>query len=157
MRFSIRDRTDCPSRGVCIRGAKGRRITLRPGEEHEALQRARQRQSTDEWQQRYAHRAGVEGAIAQGAKGFGLRRSRYRGTATTSSPAPTHRRGDEPHQDRRLADRNAAGPNPGLSFRRSASSSMMRRCFRSWVADQSKYWNAPVVTSLTRVMRSVAK
>ncbi|MBE1582012.1 IS5 family transposase [Nonomuraea angiospora] len=44
---------------------------------------ARQRQSTDEWQQRYAHRAGVEGTIAQGVKGFGLRRSRYRETAKT--------------------------------------------------------------------------
>ncbi|NBE93829.1 hypothetical protein FE391_07005 [Nonomuraea sp. KC401] len=43
----------------------------------------RQRQSTDERQQCHAHRAGVEGAIAQGVKGFDLRRSRYRGTAET--------------------------------------------------------------------------
>jgi IS5 family transposase len=83
VRFSMRDCKDCPSRDLCTRGAKGRRITLRPQEEHEALQRALRRQSTDEWQQRYAHRAGVEGTIAQGAKGFGLRRCRYRGTAKT--------------------------------------------------------------------------
>ncbi|MEV6041509.1 transposase [Nonomuraea sp. NPDC052116] len=61
VRFSMRDCKACPSRDLCTRGAKGRRIARRPQEEHEALQRARQRQSTDEWQQRYAHRAGVEG------------------------------------------------------------------------------------------------
>ncbi|MDP9847794.1 IS1182 family transposase [Streptosporangium lutulentum] len=83
VRFSMRDCKACLSRDLCTRGAKGRRITLRPQQEHEALQRARQRQSTDQWQQRYAHRAGVEGTIAQGVKGFGLRRSRYRGTAKT--------------------------------------------------------------------------
>ncbi|MEV1167101.1 transposase [Nonomuraea sp. NPDC049784] len=82
-RFSMRDCKHCLRRDLCTRGAKGRRITLRPREEHEALQRARQRQSTDEWQQRYSHRAGVEGTIAQGVKGFGLRRSRYRGIAKT--------------------------------------------------------------------------
>ncbi len=41
------------------------------------------RQSTDEWQRRHAHRQGIEGTVAQGVKGFGLRRSRYRGTAKT--------------------------------------------------------------------------
>ncbi|MEU8319620.1 transposase [Nonomuraea sp. NPDC048881] len=86
----MRDCKDCPSRELCTRGAKGRRITLRPREEHEALQRARQRQSTDEWQQRYAHRAGVEGTIAQGVKGFGLRRSRYRRTATRNLHTNDH-------------------------------------------------------------------
>ncbi|MFC4013682.1 transposase [Nonomuraea purpurea] len=48
-----------------------------------ARQRARERHSTDEWRQRYAIRAGVESTIAQGVKGFGLRRSRYRGTSKT--------------------------------------------------------------------------
>ncbi|MEQ4725685.1 IS1182 family transposase [Nonomuraea sp. B19D2] len=83
VRFSTRDCKPCPSRELCTRGAKGRQITLRHRDEHEALQRARQAQSTDEWQQRYAQRAGVEGTIAQGVKGFGLRRSRYRGITKT--------------------------------------------------------------------------
>jgi hypothetical protein len=83
IRFSMRDCGPCPSRNLCTRAAKGRRITLRPREEHEALLRARTSQGTDEWQERYATRAGVEGTIAQGVKGFGLRRSRYRGTAKT--------------------------------------------------------------------------
>jgi hypothetical protein len=39
------------------------------------------RQSTDEWRQRSLDRQGIEGTIAQGVKGFGLRR--YRGTAKT--------------------------------------------------------------------------
>ncbi|MGV9386379.1 transposase [Nonomuraea sp. NPDC003707] len=68
VRFSMRSCKDCPSRDLCTCGAKGRGVTLRPQEEHEALQRARARQSTDEWQQRYAHRAGVEGTIAKASK-----------------------------------------------------------------------------------------
>ncbi|WP_177227476.1 transposase [Nonomuraea pusilla] len=63
---------------------QGRRITLRPREEHEALQRARQRQSTDEWQQRYAHRAGIEGTIAQGV----TKASACGGRATAGTPRP---------------------------------------------------------------------
>ncbi|MGI5282050.1 transposase [Nonomuraea polychroma] len=127
VRFSMHDCKACPSRDLCTRGAKGRRITLRPREEHEALQRARQRQSTDEWQQRYAHRAGVEGTIAQGVKGFGLRRSRYRGTAKTHlqhlliAAAMNLTR-------RRLACRNTHGPDAHRALRRSASGRMMRLC-----------------------------
>lgn len=83
VRFSMRDCGPCLSRKLCTRAAKGRRITLRPREEHEALLRARAAQKADGWQRRYAHRAGIEGTIAQGVKGFGLRRSRYHGTAKT--------------------------------------------------------------------------
>ncbi|QFY11211.1 hypothetical protein GBF35_35605 [Nonomuraea phyllanthi] len=38
VRFSMRDCRNCPSRDLCTRGTKGRPITLRPREEHEALQ-----------------------------------------------------------------------------------------------------------------------
>lgn len=44
---------------------------------------ARQRQTTDEFTQRYRKRAGVEGTMAQGAQVCGLRRSRYRGLERT--------------------------------------------------------------------------
>lgn len=44
---------------------------------------ARVRQATDEFQQRYAKRAGVEGTISQGTRSFGLRRCRYIGLAET--------------------------------------------------------------------------
>jgi transposase len=51
-------------------------MTLRPREPHEALQAARRQQETPEWQAEYAVRAGVEGTLSQGVRGFGLRRCR---------------------------------------------------------------------------------
>jgi hypothetical protein len=57
----------------------GRRITLRPQAEYEAIQRARAQEDTPEWREQYAHRAGVEGTISQGVRAFGLRRCRYHG------------------------------------------------------------------------------
>jgi transposase len=56
-------------------------MTLRPRELHEALQAARRRQETAEWKAEYAVRAGVEGTLSQGIRGFGLRRCRYIGLA----------------------------------------------------------------------------
>ena len=61
-----------------------RNLTLRPREEHEALQSARAEQSTAEWKRRYQPRAGIEATISQGVRSFNLRRSRYRGLAKTS-------------------------------------------------------------------------
>jgi transposase len=55
-------------------------MTLRPRELHESLQAAR-RQKTAEWKAEYAVRAGVEGTLPQGVRGFGLRRCRYVGLA----------------------------------------------------------------------------
>ncbi|MGN9761972.1 transposase [Streptomyces sp. SD31] len=59
----------------------GRRITLRPQAEYEAIQHARAQEDTQEWKEQYAHRAGVEGTISQGVRAFGLRRCRYHGLA----------------------------------------------------------------------------
>ena len=56
-------------------------MTLRPRELHEALQAARRQQETAEWKAEYAVRAGVEGTLSQGVRGFGLRRCRYVGLA----------------------------------------------------------------------------
>ncbi|MEO1392089.1 MAG: transposase, partial [Cyanobacteria bacterium J06634_5] len=58
-------------------------LHLLPQAAHEALARARAIQETDDGQKRYQRRAGIEGTIAQGVKGFGLRRSRYIGLAKT--------------------------------------------------------------------------
>lgn len=58
-------------------------MTLRARTQHEALQHARKVQQTDQWQQRYQHRAGVEGTIAQAIRVCGMRGSRYRGLAKT--------------------------------------------------------------------------
>lgn len=85
VRFAASACRRCPVRDRCTRSTRsGRRLTLRHRAEHEALQQARAAQQTDEWQQRYQHRAGVEGTIAQGIRSLGLRRSRYRGLAKTA-------------------------------------------------------------------------
>jgi transposase len=56
-------------------------MTLRPRGRHEALQATRVRQETAEWKAEYAARAGIEGTLSQGVRGFGLRRCRYMGLA----------------------------------------------------------------------------
>jgi transposase len=80
--FARRECHACPSRPRCTRATtEGREMTLRPRELHEALQAARRQQETPEWQAEYAVRAGVEGTLSQGVRGFGLRRCRYIGLA----------------------------------------------------------------------------
>ncbi|MEV5427951.1 transposase [Streptomyces sp. NPDC052701] len=61
----------------------GRRVTLRPQAEYEAIQQARAQEDTQEWKEQYAHRAGVEGTISQGVRAFGPRRCRQHGLAKT--------------------------------------------------------------------------
>lgn len=74
----------CATRVLCTRSLTHPRIlTLRLQAQHEALQTARQEQQTDEWKERYAKRAGVEGTISQGVRSFGLRECRYIGLAKT--------------------------------------------------------------------------
>jgi transposase len=50
---------------------------------YEAMQTARQRQTTQAFKDQYAKRAGIEGTMSQSTGAFGLRRSRYRGLAKT--------------------------------------------------------------------------
>ena len=56
-----------------------REITLRPQEEHQAIVKRRKQQETQKWLKQYNQRAGVEGTISQGVRGFGLRECRYVG------------------------------------------------------------------------------
>ena len=86
VRFANRDCGACPQRDLCTRTKVGyirRELTLRPRAQHEALQRQRARQLTQEWQTQYHGRAGIEGTFSQGVRVHGLRRSRYRGRAKT--------------------------------------------------------------------------
>ena len=48
-----------------------------------ALQKARVRQHTPEFQKLYHKRAGIEATMSQGVRAFGMRRSRYEGLAKT--------------------------------------------------------------------------
>ena|SRR5436305_1078696 len=50
---------------------------------YEALQAARHHQTTAEFKEHYADRAGIEGTLSQGIRTFDLRRSRYIGLAKT--------------------------------------------------------------------------
>jgi transposase len=80
--FARRECLACRSRPLCTRATtEGREMTLRPQEQHEALQACRQQQETVEWKAEYAVRAGVEGTVSEGVRGFGLRRCRYVGLA----------------------------------------------------------------------------
>jgi Transposase DDE domain len=74
--------TPCPFRPQCTRAKQEPRIIgLLPREQHEALQAARRRQTTEEFRQQYAARAGIEGTHEQAVRRCGLRRSRYIGQA----------------------------------------------------------------------------
>ncbi len=74
----------CPVRRACTWAKDSpRQLTVRPKEQHVAIQRARQRQATAEFKAQYALRAGVESSISQGIRRFDMRRSRYVGLIGT--------------------------------------------------------------------------
>ena len=84
IKFSDADCGICPHRSSCTQSRRVRRtLTLRPREQHLALQAGRQQQTTAEFAERYAKRAGIEGTISQAIRAFGLRRARYIGHAKT--------------------------------------------------------------------------
>ncbi len=82
--FGRQDCLACPSRADCTQAANNpRQLTLRPQAVYEATHFARQRQTTQEFKERYAIRAGVEGTLSQGIRAFDLRQARYIGSAKT--------------------------------------------------------------------------
>jgi transposase len=84
VRFARADCEPCPVRELCTRAKSHMRmLQIRPQAQHEAIQQARQIQTTDEFKQRYAKRAGIEGTLSQGVRTFELRRTRYIGLAKT--------------------------------------------------------------------------
>jgi len=75
----------CVQRAACTKAKTApRTLKVRPQAQHEALQAARQRQTTDDFKQRYRLRAGVEGTIAQAVQACDVRYARYRGLAKTT-------------------------------------------------------------------------
>jgi transposase len=82
--FAREDCLACPLRVACTKAKAGaRRLTLRPREQHIALQKARAWQETEEFQVQYARRAGVEGTFTQANRRCDLRHTRYIGYAKT--------------------------------------------------------------------------
>lgn len=84
IRFAQTDCQTCALRAQCTRSAHSARVlTVRPRDQHQTLQAARQRQTTAAFKDAYAARAGVEGTLSQGVRDCDLRRSRYIGLAKT--------------------------------------------------------------------------
>ncbi|MFI7703917.1 transposase [Nonomuraea sp. NPDC049480] len=81
VRFSAKTCTPCPARTECTSSNSGRRqITLRHTQtQQQALDTARTQQTSQDWQDKYKIRAGVEGTIRQAVAITGIRRARYRG------------------------------------------------------------------------------
>jgi transposase len=78
------DCTPCPDRARCTRSpTSARGLTFRPRVQYEAQRLLRAEQATDAWQERYGHRSGVEGTIAQASRRGDLHHARYRGLAKT--------------------------------------------------------------------------
>ncbi|AWM31980.1 hypothetical protein DDQ68_03730 [Hymenobacter nivis] len=77
-KFSCKHCGPCPVRAQCTR-TKRRAIKLRADAPYHALQAARVRDSQADWPLRYNQRAGIEGTLSQGVRGFGMRRSHYMG------------------------------------------------------------------------------
>lgn len=82
IRFSQKDCRPCSVRSKCTL-TKRRSLKLRADTHYQALQAARQREHGDDWSSLYDQRAGIEGSLSQGVRGFGMRRSRYIGLTKT--------------------------------------------------------------------------
>jgi hypothetical protein len=83
-RFAERDCQPCPDRARCTSSATGSRfIAVLPQALHEIQTRNRLDQQTEQWQRRYAIRAGIESTLSQNVRAHGLRTSRYRGLTRT--------------------------------------------------------------------------
>ncbi|MEM9944901.1 MAG: IS1182 family transposase [Cyanobacteria bacterium P01_D01_bin.36] len=80
--FSSHDCSACEYKVLCTKSAQ-RSVSFLPQAQHEALVERRSRQANPYWKKRYQRRAGIEGTLSQGVRGFGLRRSRYKGLAKT--------------------------------------------------------------------------
>ena len=86
VKFTAATCAPCPVREQCTSSTSpryGRQLTVPPPEVHQAQATARAAQNTEDWQARYAIRAGVEGTIRQGIAVTGMRRARYRGLSKT--------------------------------------------------------------------------
>ncbi|GGK74631.1 transposase [Streptomyces flaveus] len=84
--FTAQDCAACPVRDKCTKAANGkwgRSLILLPQDQQTALEDRRREQLTDQWQQRYNIRAGVEGAISQAVRHTRIRRTRCTGLPKT--------------------------------------------------------------------------
>jgi len=84
IQFAADDCRTCPLRARGTQAKTGpRTMKLRPRDQHEAVQVARQRQTSEAFTQWYAGRAGIEGTLSQRVRALGRRRAHYIGQAKT--------------------------------------------------------------------------
>jgi transposase len=84
IRFARKDCQGCGLRERCTKSERGvRSLTVRPREQHIALQSARAWQESEEFKTLYNRRAGVEGSFTQANRRCDLRHARYIGRAKT--------------------------------------------------------------------------
>src|SRR6266487_2820384 len=84
IQFGKQDCLACPCRSECTTAPSNpRQLTIRPQDQYEAILETRRRQTTQEFQEQYAMRAGIEGTISQGVRAFDLRHARSIGHAKT--------------------------------------------------------------------------
>jgi transposase len=84
IKFAIADCLSCPVRSLCTHSSnQPRTLMIRSEQSYVMLQKARQRQLTQEFKEQYNTRAGIEGTLSQGIRAFELRRSRYVGEDKT--------------------------------------------------------------------------
>lgn len=105
--FSPDDCAACPSRPSCTRAKDlPRALTLQPEEEHEAIQRARKRQKTEEFASLYCARAGIEGTFSQGVSSLRATQGSLPRPEEDPPAGVGHRRFDQRLSDNRLAERH---------------------------------------------------
>ena len=84
VRFGITTCRPCPARQLCTTGRRnGRQLTILPRDQHELQAAVRAGQQSENWQEDYKRRAGIEGAMSQAVTVTGCRRARYRGLGKT--------------------------------------------------------------------------
>ncbi len=85
VKFAKADCLSCPVRSQCTSSAdRPRALALLPTRElHEIQALNRLDQQSEEWQRRYAIRAGAEATLSQNVRTCGLHRTRYRGLRKT--------------------------------------------------------------------------
>ena len=82
VKFLSTDCAPCPVRSECTKHTR-RTLSFHEQPLFEAIQRRKQEQHTEVFQQSYGKRSGIEGTISQGMVALGTRRSRYRGQDKT--------------------------------------------------------------------------
>jgi hypothetical protein len=72
---------DCPLRTQCTGKRKSREVVVSPNHDH--LQKRRREMGTETFQREARNRNAIEGTISELVRGYGLRKTRYRGLAKT--------------------------------------------------------------------------